>query len=179
MTQPYKKISTEVIHHNPWWKYCHDRYVLPGNGEGDYFYGEKVGGVIIIPVLDDGKLLLVRQYRYLQEKFSLEFPRGGIETDETPLVAAQREFLEETGQSASSYIHIGTFEPSCGLFKEPMHVFIASGIAPSVAESEDQTEAIETLSRRVDELEDIIKRGEIWDGETLAAWGLARFNFVH
>ena len=178
MSQSFKKITSEIIHENPWWHYKHDTYSLPNDEVGHYYYGEKAGGVIIIPMWNDGRLVLVRQYRYLHDKFSVEFPRGGVEEDEPILQAAERELLEETGLESSEFIKVGTYEPSSGLFRDAMHVFVATTLSKGSPTLVDVTEEFEILERRPDEFEDMVRRGEIWDGETLAAWALARNNVL-
>lgn len=159
---------------NPWWKYKHDVFEMPDGTKGNYYYGEKTGGVLIIPITAEGKLILVRQHRYLQNKFSIEFPIGGVEEGESFNDAAHREFKEEVGQDAGDLSNIGSFEPSNGLFKDSFQIFVARDLFLSTKSTPGVTEDIEILERRPDEFDDMIKRGEIWDGETLAAWTLAR-----
>ncbi|MEK7680497.1 MAG: NUDIX hydrolase [Patescibacteria group bacterium] len=171
-----KTISSQIIKDNGYWKYKHDKYVLPSGRECDYFYGETTGNSIIIPVLDDGNLLLVRQHRYLRSKPSVEFPGGAIDEGETPLEAAKRELLEETGFSSTNLIMIGTFEPNVGLFRDESHIFIANELTKSKEMSPDESESLEILSRRPDEFDEMAKHGEIWDGQMLAAWAIARDN---
>ncbi|TSC84781.1 MAG: ADP-ribose pyrophosphatase [Parcubacteria group bacterium Gr01-1014_13] len=172
--QEIKKISSEVVHKNPWWDYKRDQFVLPDGGINDYYYSETHGNVIVIPVLDDGRLVLVRQYRYLHEKNSIEFPGGGIHADESPVDAANREFLEETGYKTENLIKIGTFEPCIGMLKDISHIFIANELTEMQQPKSEGMEHTEVILRRVDEFENMIKQGEIWDGQVLAAWAMAR-----
>lgn len=169
-----QKLSEEVIHSNPWWDYKHDRYTLPNGQPGDYYYGEDSGSALIIPILDNGKLLLVVQNRYLLDKRSVEFPCGGLKKDEQPSEAATRELLEETGHASSDLIKIGSFDALNGLFKDTTHIFVARELTKTGEPQLDGTEEIEILFRRPDEFEDMIQRGEIWDGQTLASWAVAR-----
>jgi ADP-ribose pyrophosphatase len=169
-----KKISSEIIDKNPWWEYKRDRFISSGGVGADYYYGETHGNVIIIPVLDDGRLVLVRQYRYLGEKYSVEFPGGGIKEGESPTEAANREFLEETGYKTDNLIKLGTFEPCVGLVKDMSHVFIANELTETQQPKSEGAEHTEVILRRVDEFENMVKQGEIWDGQILAAWAMAR-----
>lgn len=170
------KISEEIIHSNPWWDYKHDKYLLPSGKQGDYYYGETRGSgcALIIPILDDGRLLLTVQNRYLRDKRSVEFPCGGLEKGEAPSEAAVRELIEETGYETSDLIKIGSFDGLNGLFKDTTHIFIAKELTKKSEPQSDGTEAIEILIRRPDEFEDMIRRGEIWDGQTLASWAIVR-----
>lgn len=169
-----KKVSTEIIHKNPWWEYKCDKVIRPDRSEGEYCYTETLGNVIIVPVLDDGRLVLVRQYRYLDQRYSIEFPGGGINKDESPVDAAKRELLEESGYTDENLINIATFEPCVGVVKDTSHVFIANELNLIQEPKKDAFESTEVILRRVDEFENMIKQGEIWDGQVLAAWAVTR-----
>lgn len=170
----FKKVSTQILHDNPWWEYKCDKIIRPDGSEGEYCYVETPGNVIVIPVLDDGRLVLVRQYRYLDERYGIEFPGGGISKQESPVSAAKRELLEETGYNTENVINIGTFQPDSGVVKDMSHVFVANELTLAQQPVSDAFEHTEVLLRRVDEFEDMIKRGEIWNGQVLAAWMMAR-----
>ncbi|MBT4120726.1 MAG: NUDIX hydrolase [Candidatus Magasanikbacteria bacterium] len=178
MPKHLKKISEETIHKNPWWIYKHDKYEKPNGEEGDYYYGETPGNAMVVPVLDDGRIVLVLQQRYLREKQSIEFPCGGIFEGQGVLDAAKRELLEETGYVADEYIKIGEFEGLNGLVKDMCHVFLAY-VTEQEAQQLDDTEEIEVMYRRPDEIDTMIRKNEIWDGQTLAAWAMVHHNFLH
>lgn len=170
-----KQISTEIIHANPWWKYCHDKYSLIDKQECDYFYCTTKGAVMIVPILENGKLILTRQYRYLHEKNSIEFPCGAfLDENESALEAAKRELLEETGYLTDDLVKMGEFEPDNGFCKDNTRVFITSDLKQVGQPQNMPNEIIEVMYRRVDEFDAMIKRGEVWDGITLAAWMLCR-----
>ncbi len=172
----FKTLSTEVIHKNPWFEYKHDKCLLPNGQEADYYYPETFGSgcSMVVPLLDDGRLLLTAQYRYLRDRQSVEFPCGGIQPPESPSETAQRELLEETGWRADDLIKVGSFEGLNGLVKDTAHVFVARGLEQVRSPQADPSETIEIMFRRIDEFEDMIKRGEIWDGQTLASWAMTR-----
>ncbi|MFA6547674.1 MAG: NUDIX hydrolase [Candidatus Magasanikbacteria bacterium] len=176
MNKKYQKISEEVIHKNAWWSYKHDQYKCDEK-DHDYYYGETNGNAIIVPILDDGRIVLIRQYRYLQDRSGVEFPMGGISAGETPLQAAIRELREETGYESTNFSKVGEFEPIQGLAKDKSSVFLANEISSQVASSLDDAEDIELVLRRPDEINEMIKRGEIWSGQTLATWTLVRDFF--
>lgn len=174
MPRSCKKLSEETVHENPWWKYKHDTYQLPNNEVGNYYYGENGGSVLIVPMLDDGRIILINQNRFLRDKISTEFVCGGITGNETPQMAAVRELLEETGYEAEEYTKVGVFDALNGLFKDTCHIFLAAGLQQIKKQKLDNTEDIEVIYRRPDEFEDMIKRGEIWDGQSLATWAICR-----
>lgn len=163
-----------MVSQNPWWQYWHDKFLLPNGEEADYFYAETNGSSMIIPLLDDGRLILVSQYRYLREKQSVEFPCGSLASGELPAQAAERELLEETGWKSTNFIKVGAYEALNGLVKDASHVFVADELEQVAEPVQDAREEIEVIYRRVDEFEEMIKRGEIWDGQTLAAWTMSR-----
>ena len=169
-----KKVSEEISATNPYWTYKHDVYELPGGKVKDYYYGENHGSVMIVPLLDDGRVVLVNQRRYLRGKVSTEFPCGGLEKNEAAPNGAERELLEETGYRSSNFVKLGSYDGLIGLFKDTTHVFVADELNLVGAPTPDETEDLEIIYRRIDELETMIKRGEIWSGQTLAAWALAR-----
>ncbi len=169
-----KKVSSAIIHKNPWCEYRCDKIIRSNGDEGEYCYIETRGNSMVVPVLDDGRLVLVRQYRYLSDKFSIEFPAGGIAVGEGPAEAAKRELLEESGYGTENLIKIGSFEPSNGIIKDMSHIFIASELEKIEEPKVDEFERTEVMIRRIDEFEDMIKRGEIWDGQVLATWALAK-----
>ena len=147
---------------------------MPDGTTGEYFYGETRGHAMVIPVADDGRLILVMHHRYLADKLGVEFPSGGLLENEQPNEAASRELLEETGYKTSNFIKIGTFESLTGLFKDPTHLFVAPELSKVNEPTTDDTEKLEVIYRRPDEFDQMIVRGEVWDGQTLAAWALAK-----
>ena len=178
MPKHLKKISEEVLHQNPWWTYKHDKYILPNGQEGDYYYGETPGNAMIVPVLPDGRLILILQQRYLRKKQSIEFPCGGIVEGQSALDAAKRELLEETGYVADEYVKIGEFEGLNDMAKDMCHVFLAYVTEQGVQQLDD-TEEIEILYRRPDEVDQMVRKNEIWDGQSLASWAMVHHHFLH
>ena len=167
----WRKISEEIRFENPWWTYKRDRVVLPSGTQGEYHYVETPGSVMIVPIAADGCLVLVRQYRYLNARNSVEFPGGGIPRGLEASQAAAKELREEAGIEAAAIHELGVFNPYNGVTNELCHVFVASGhrsVPPEPEESED----CQAFSVTVPELSDMIARGEIWDGMTLAAWSM-------
>lgn len=175
MKKPPKKISEEILHENPWWKCKKDIFEKSNGEQGEYHYGETSGAVMLVPIMDDGKIMLIRQYRYLTGKYSVEFPSGGIKHGETPLDAAGRELREEAGAIPDEFISVGSFEPSNGWIKDLTHIYLVH-VAELVSQHLDETEDIEVLYRRPDEISAMIRQNDISCGQTLAAWALAQ-NF--
>jgi len=178
MNKHLKKISEEILAENPWWKYKRDVYEKPNGEPGDYFYGETNGCSMVIPELEDGRLVLIRQYRYLRDKESIEFPCGGIKNGDTAVDTAKKELAEETGYLANEFIKVGEFESLNGFCKDLCHVFLAEA-EELKQQNLDDTEQIEILLRRPDEVDEMVRKNEIWDGQTLAAWAMVHHEFLH
>ncbi len=170
----WKKLSTELRFRNPWWSYLLDRFRLPGGKEGEYHYIQTPGSAMVVPVTDDGRLLLVNQYRYLCDRESLEFPGGGVKPGQAAEAAARVELAEEAGVQARELIHLGRHDPWNGVTDEMCDVFLARGLVHDPSAHPEETETIENAPLTVADFEARIASGEIWDGMTLAAWCLAR-----
>jgi len=167
-----------MVHRNPWWGYFLDRVGAPPFGETDYHYVSTPGSVIIVPVNADGSLVLVRQYRYLMEMESLEFPAGGMKEGERPEDRARRELIEETGLDGALE-YAGRFNPCKGVIREWAHVFIARELSASAMYARDHTEEFEVVTLGPEELDGLVRSNGIMDGMTMAAWAMARERLLH
>lgn len=177
MPKRLKQLSTEVIAENPYWKYKHDTYTLPNGAIGDYYYADGSASVLAVPILPDGRIVMTVQYRYLFEKQSIEFPSGGVHAGEAVIDAVRRELLEETGYAADHFFSLGTVAEANGLLKISEHVFLAQ-VETQHGQRLSPEEEIEVVTRRPDEIDEMIRRNDIWCARTMAAWGLARNYFT-
>jgi len=169
----WRKLTQKELFKNPWWVYRQDTFSLPNGEVGDYFYVHTNGSSIIIPVLDDGRLVMVKQYRYLRDEESLEFPCGGVKAGSNYLTSAVQELEEEAGYTAAKMIQAGEFNPYNGVTNEMCRVYIARGLK-HVGSKPDPTEEFEHLELTPAEVEQRILSGEIWDGMSIAAWFIGR-----
>jgi ADP-ribose pyrophosphatase len=170
---PWKKIAESIVFKNPWWTYKRDTFELPSGGTGEYHYVHTNGSSMIVPIMDDGTLLLVNQYRYLVGKESLEFPCGSVKDGSTYDETAWHELVEETGYSAKGLYMIGEFNPYNGVTDEMCHVYIAKDLQ-HVGGTPDETEEFEVVTMTLVQLEEKIRMGIIWDGMTVAGWAVAK-----
>jgi len=171
--EKWKKVDSETVHANPWFAYNIDSYLFPDGKEAKYYYAHTFGSVFIVPVAESGKIMMVKQYRYLNDRISIEFPGGGIKKNEDEFYASRKELVEETGFDGD-FEKIGIYNPCNGLTNEICHVFIARNLRPSHEFSKDKTEDFELEEYSVAEIEEMIYKNEIYDGMTLAAWSLVR-----
>jgi ADP-ribose pyrophosphatase len=169
----WKTLSRTVRFKNPWWSYGYDAVELPNGKEGEYHYVHSLGSACVIPVMPDGSILLVRQYRYLGEKESLEFPCGAVKEGATHDSTAWHELAEETGYSAVTLLLVGSFNPYNGVTDEICNVYLARDLR-HVGATPDDTEEFELHQLPVAEVDRQIRDGEIWDGMSIAAWHLIR-----
>jgi ADP-ribose pyrophosphatase len=178
MLTRWKKLTSRIVHQNPWWSYKLDLFQIPHGIEGEYHYVHTDGSSLIIPVLDDGMIVLVNQYRYLRDRESIEFPCGGVKPNHTHEEMARIELEEEAGCAAQSWETVGEFNPFNGATDEMCRVFIARGLSAVKARPE-ATEEFEILKVTPGEIDRMIVGGKIWDGMTLAAWMLVRNQFFN
>ena len=133
------------------------------------------GAVTVIPVLDDGRLVMIRNWRVTVERWLDEFCAGKLEPGEDPSHAAARELEEECGFRAGAIVPVGQFLTSPGFADERMHVFEARGLRP-VPRRLEVGEQIEVVVRTVGELEAMIADGRVQDGKTIGAFAIWRLR---
>ena len=126
------------------------------------------GSVAVLAIQDDGKIVLVRQYRYPVDDFVWELPAGRLDPGESPEQAAQRELQEEIGFKAGRLQEMVFFHTTPGFCDESMHVFRATALLASKAQG-DEDERIEVQAFTLSDLGAMIDRGEIREGKTLVA----------
>ena len=174
MLPRWKKLSSEVVLENPWWRYRKDRFEYEPGKQGEYHYASTWGSAMVIPVTAQGELVVVEQYRYLMDRVSLEFPCGGVLENEPPLKAAARELAEESGYEADLQA-LGTFTPWNGVTDELCHVYLADPVRPDTSGARpDATERFVIHRMSVSQFEARVRAGDVWDGMTLAAYSLYR-----
>ncbi len=121
----------------------------------------------IVAVDDENKVIIEKQYRYPIGKEIYEIPAGLIDEGETPIEAAKRELLEETGYAAESWQEITSFYPSAGMHDELVHIFLAKGIKKVAEQQLDNDEVLSFELMDLDELLKKIGKKEIVDGKTV------------
>jgi ADP-ribose pyrophosphatase len=126
------------------------------------------GSVAALPVLDDGRVLLVRQYRYAVDERVWELPAGRLDPGETPETGVLRELEEEVGLRAATLESICTFYTTPGFCDERMFLFRASSLS-AVPPRPEEDERIETGTFTLEEARAMIARGEVREGKTLVA----------
>lgn len=128
---------------------------------------EHRGAVAAVPLLPDGAVLLVRQYRHAAGGPLLEIPAGTLEPGEDPASALQRELAEEIGMRAGEVRHLVTFLPSPGFLTEEVHVYLARDLTPHRLPAEEDD--IEVVRVPLEEAQAMIRSGAIRDAKSIIA----------
>ncbi len=148
---------------------------LPYGVAGEWECVRHPGGALAVPVTQDGKFVLVKQYRFTVNGRLLEFPAGTVEADESPLETIEREIEEETGYRAGKWHDMGKFILAPGYSDEYIYAFLALDLEKlETPPQQDEDEDIEVVLMTESELEAAILRGEPIDGKSIASFYMAR-----
>ncbi len=143
-----------------------DEVIEPGGIQARRELVVHPGSVVVLPILADGRVVLVRQFRYAARRSLWELVAGSLEPRENVLAAARRELMEETGYRARSVRRLLSFYPSPGFLTERMHLVQARGLTLGQAQPEVD-ERIEVGCFRRPELRSMMSAGKVQDGKTL------------
>jgi ADP-ribose pyrophosphatase len=125
--------------------------------------------VVLLPVPEPGRIVLIRQYRYAVNRWLWELPAGSVDEGEEPEAAARRECHEEIGLVPETVVRLGSMFPTPGYCDEEMLFFRLSGLGePAHAAQADEDEDIEPQTFTIGEARDMVRRGEIVDMKTVA-----------
>jgi ADP-ribose pyrophosphatase len=152
-----------------------NRLRLPNKSEGEWECIRHPGGALAVPVTPEGKLVLVRQYRFAVQGRILEFPAGTLEPAEEPLETVKREIEEETGYRGQKWDKLGEFFLAPGYSDEIIYAFLARDLEKlETPPKQDEDEDIETVLLTPEELERAILQGEPVDAKSITSFFLAR-----
>ncbi len=156
-----KKINFEV-----------KKLALPIGVEGTFGMIHHPGAALAVPIKEDGKVIILRQYRFSVSRRILEFPAGTLEKGEDPLSSIKRELQEEAGFKANKWDPLGVMIPCPGYSDEIIHLFLARDIETLSSKPEgDEDEDIEVLEMTQSQLGEAIASGnEALDGKSITAW---------
>ena len=143
-----------------------DRIRLPDGSTAQREYIVHPGAVMVVPMLDDGRLVIERQWRYPLARVMVEFPAGKLEAGEAPLHCAIRELIEETGYRATEWARAGLLHNAIAYSNEGIEVWFARGLTPGERHL-DAGEFLDVGSASLDELDAMARCGELTDAKTL------------
>lgn len=161
-------ISTERVFEGTLLKVYRDSVRLPDGSEGTREYIRHPGAVAIVPLFDDGRVLLERQFRYPHRREFIEVPAGKLEPGEPHLETAKRELLEETGYVAAQWTRLAVIHTAIAYTDEGIEIFLAKKLTLQKRQL-DVGEFLETLILPFGEAVEMIRDGRITDAKTVAA----------
>lgn len=150
-------------------RFCVEDVRLPNGREVTREVVRHPGAAAIVPVLPDGRLVLIKQFRHATGGDLWEIPAGTLEPPEPPLECARRELVEETGYAAGSLTALGRFWCAPGFCTELMHLYLAEDLRPA-EQALETDEQIAVHEFRVEEVEAMVADGRIADAKTLIGW---------
>ncbi len=160
------RLDGDVVFDGRFLKVTRDRITLPDGAETYREFIRHPGAVVILPLFDDGSVLLERQFRYPLDKVFIEYPAGKIDPGEDHLECAKRELQEETGFTADRWDFICTIHNAIAYSDEHLELYLARGLTAGPARL-DEGEFLETFRATVPELLEMVKTGQITDVKTV------------
>ncbi|GAC1436589.1 MAG: NUDIX hydrolase [Chloroflexota bacterium] len=164
----WTRLASREAYASPWTRLREDTVVFPNGEESTYSVFELGSCAGVLPLLDDGRVVMVRQYRYIGDHFPWEMPTGAIDHAESPAEAANRELAEEAGYRAAVLDYLGPVHTSKGHCEEVAHLFIGRELTP-VAAAPEPTEEIEIRPFAFEEVLRMVLDGQIVDSMTVIA----------
>lgn len=160
------RLDSELVYEGSFMRVHKDSVLLPDGAVTSREYIAHPGAVAVLAMLDNGNLVLERQYRYAPQREFIELPAGKIDHGEDILVCAKRELLEETGYAAKEWIHLTTAWPCIGYADERMEYFLARGLTHQGRKLDDG-EFLEVLELPLSEAIEWIRLGKINESKTI------------
>ncbi len=169
-------LEKRILYSSPWINLRLDRVQLPdGNVIDHHVLDYPYKAVSILPVREDGQILLIKNYRFITDTEAWELPAGRTEAGESLEKAAERELLEETGYVAKTLTYLGYYYPSNGSSNQEFHIFATSDLAQRT-ESFDTNEILELQWFSQEEVKGLILKNDIVDGLCLTTLFLGQLR---
>lgn len=169
MSEQIKRISRDLIQKGSIIDFYKDSIQLPDGKVVQWDFIKHKGAAAVVAVRDDGKLLMVRQYRNALDRYTLELPAGGRENENEPTIeCAARELEEETGYKSDNLTHLLTLRTTVAFCDELIDVYVAKDLKPS-KQHLDEGEYINVEAYTIDELCEKVFHKEIQDSKTVSA----------
>ncbi|HVL77248.1 MAG TPA: NUDIX hydrolase [Noviherbaspirillum sp.] len=161
-----ERIASELAYDGAFLKVNKDKVRLPDGKQSEREYICHPGAVVVLPLFDDGSVLLERQFRYPLQAVFIEFPAGKIDPGEDHLESAKRELLEETGYTARDWHYLATIHNAIAYSDEHLEIFLARGLTAGERKL-DEGEFLETFTATVPEMLKWVREGKITDVKTV------------
>lgn len=161
-----RQLDSAEVYQGHFLRVLKDRVALPDGSTSSREFIRHPGAVMVVPMLDDGRLLMERQFRYPMGRVMLEFPAGKLDAGEDPLACGQRELTEETGYTAAEWAYAGVLHNAIAYSDEGIHIYFARGLVQG-AQRLDEGEFLELVAHTPAELDALAARGELTDAKSL------------
>ncbi len=162
-----KLLKSRVLYSGKVFRLQRDTVIEPGGVRADRDIIVHPGSVVVLPIFDDGRVLLIRQYRHTVGEFLWELVAGRKEPNETPNIAARRELIEETGYRARRLRKLLHIIPTPGFVNEWMWIFAAEGLVKGAAQPEED-EKITPRAFTLKRVDAMIQSGRLRDAKSIA-----------
>lgn len=179
MSEDVKRMVRELAYQGTVLKVYKDHMKFSNGNTEDWDFIHHDGAAAVIPVMDDGKILMVKQYRNALERDTLEIPAGKLDDpDEEGIVCASRELKEETGYSSDDLEWLLTIRTTVAFCDERIEVFVARNLIPG-EQHLDEDEFVDVKAYKLEELKEMIFEGKIQDSKTMAAILAYESKYLH
>ena len=179
MSEDVKRMGRELAYQGTVLKVYKDLMKFSNGNTEDWDFIHHDGAAAVIPVMDDGKILMVKQYRNALERDTLEIPAGKLDDpDEEGIVCASRELKEETGYSSDDLEWLLTIRTTVAFCDERIEVFVARNLIPG-EQHLDEDEFVDVKAYKLEELKEMIFEGKIQDSKTMAAILAYESKYLH
>ena len=169
MGEQVKRIKRELKFKGTILEFYQDMMEINGTHTAVWDFVRHKGAAAVVPVMEDGRILMVRQYRNALDRYTLEIPAGALDAEDEPgIKCAGRELEEETGYRCDSLEWLITLRTTVAFCNERIEVFVAQNLIPS-RQHLDEDEFIELKAYTLEELKEKIFTGEIEDSKTVSA----------
>ncbi|QUH31823.1 NUDIX hydrolase [Vallitalea guaymasensis] len=167
MDKKIKRLDRKEVFNGKRVRLVIDKLKMPNDKEVNWELITHPGAAAVIPVDNDGNVIMVRQYRNAADEYVLEIPAGGVEEGEDPSICAKRELEEETGYKSDNIEYLLKFYSSIGITDEMISIYVATDLQES-QQNLDDDEYVTIEKYKLDELVDMIYSGQITDGKTIS-----------
>jgi len=163
--------ASRHLYQSHWYNVRQDDIRLPDGQEITFTQIEHPGFVSVVPVTDDGQIVLIYSYRYTVDDWVWEIPAGGLgnKSHLTPLAVAQEELAEEVGGVAAAWRPMGSYYAGIGSSNVCAHVFLATGVQLNGRQQLESTEIIQVRTTPIAEALAMARSGEMQDGQSVLA----------
>ncbi|MCB6413925.1 NUDIX hydrolase [Faecalimonas umbilicata] len=169
MSEEVRRVKRELAYKGTVLNVYKDYMEFANGNTAEWDYIHHDGAAAVVPVMKDGRILMVRQYRNALERYTIELPAGKLDDpDEQGIVCASRELEEETGYRSEKLEWLITLRTTVAFCNEKIEIFVARDLIPS-KQHLDEDEYIDVAAYTMEELKEMIFSGEIEDSKTVSA----------